>query len=930
MFCLFAGWISAQTISIKGHVEDSKHHSLPGATVYLWIKDSPSTRVGNVTGNDGSFVVSKLYVGTYMMQVSFIGFNTISQTVKITQNGQNIGTIILHDKSLALNEVTAIGRLSRAIQISDTMRYNADAFKTIQGADAETLISKMPGIIVDNQGNIQAQGETVQNVLVDGKPFFNGDPTLALKNLPADIVQNIEVFDKKSDQAEFTGFDDGNSIKTINVVTRHKMQIGIFGKIIDGIGEDQSKDVDYQSSASINIFEGNRRITLLGMSNNINQQNFSQLDLAGVIGGSGGITKTNAGGFNYTDNWGSKITVTSGYFFNMTDNLTNKTEARTYFDAADIGRTYNEIDHSNSTNYNHRFNMKLDYKPDANNWLTFTPALSFQRNINDNTTFGQTFLDGTLNNQTSNASNSITDASSISLALLYRHRFTKPGRTFSVSVNYGSNTNNQNGYYDAHSFFNTAADSTITYQTLVNNSTGYSWGSSLIYTEPVSKNGMLQASYRVNYNHRNIDQRDYQYLTQQLDTSLSNVYNSNYLTQSGGLGYRYHNVGGLMLMANLNIQHATLKGDEMFPLPLNTHFEYSSVLPMVMINYKISSISSLHFMLRSSTSAPSIQQLEDVINNTNPLMVSGGNPNLSQQTSNQALLRYTLTPTNGQTLILMFSAGKTTNYIGNSTFIASLDSILPGGIILHKGAQYSSPVNLSGNWNCSSLVTYGFPIDFLKSNLNISTNLTYNRLPAIYNGVPEITNNYIITPKAILGSNISDKVDFTFSYGASFNMARNQMFSSKNSTYLNQTAVCKFDWILWKGFTFQNVLTYEGNSGLANGYDQNYFLWNASVGKKILKNQRGEIKLQAYDILHQNKSLSQNVYDTYYEDVSSNVMKPYMMVTFTYDLRNFKGEQYQKQQQMQHRHWDGAPGERPQGMPSMGPGGGSMPSPPMD
>lgn len=945
LFCLFSGFISAQTISVKGHVEDTKHHSLPGATVYLSLKDSPNQHKGNVTGNDGSFTITGLYVGTYIMQVSFVGFNTVSETVKVTQNEQDLGIIVLHEKSVALNEVTALGRLSRAVQISDTMRYNADAFKTIQGASAETLISKMPGIVVDNQGNIQAQGEAVKNVLVDGKPFFNGDPTLALKNLPADIVQNIEVFDKQSDQAAFTGFDDGNSIKTINVVTRRNMRTGIFGKIIDGIGEDHSHDVDYQSSASINLFNGNRRITLLGMSNNINQQNFSQEDLAGVMGGGGfrgfrggnfsvgsqgGTTKTNAGGFNYSDNWGSKITVTSGYFFNMTDNLQNQTVARTYFDAADAGRTYNEIDHTNSTNYNHRFNMKLDYKLDANNWFTFTPALSFQRNINSSTMFGQTFLNGALSNQTSNQSNNVTTASNISLSLLYRHRFSKPGRTISTYVDYGSNTNHQDGYYEAHSFFNSQTDTTNTYQTLLNNSNGYNWGTSLIYTEPVSKNGILQASYRVNYNKRNIDQRAYQYLTQQLDTSLSNVYNSDYLTQSGGIGYRYRNIKGLMMMANLNVQHATLQGDEMFPLPLNTHFAYTSLLPMVMLNYKISPISSLHFMLRSSTSAPSIQQLENVINNTNPLMVTDGNPSLSQQTSNRTLLRYTLTPTSGQTLIIMLSAGNTSNYIGNSTFIAQRDSVLPGGILLNKGAQFSYPVNLSGNWSGSSLVTFGFPVDFLKSNLNLSTMLTYNRLPSIYNGVTEVTNNYIVTPKAILGSNISDKLDFTLSYGASFNMARNQMFPNQNSTYLNQTAVFKLDWILWDDFTFQNVLTYQGNSGIAHGYDQNYFLWNASVGKKIFKSQRGEIKLQAYDLLHQNKSLTQNVYDTYYEAVSSNVLKPYVMLTFTYDLRNFKGAQYQKQQQQRQHHWDGIPGGHPPGGMPMGPSGGGYPHPPMD
>jgi len=944
LFICLSTSIFAQNISVTGHIFDNKHKPLPGATVYFFTAANPSKKLGNVANADGSFNVTGLSATTYTMQISFVGFNNLTQTVTITVNNQNLGNFQLREQTFNLKEVTAIGRESRAVQLNDTLRYNADAFKTIQGANVETLISKMPGIVVDNAGTVQAQGETVKKVLVDGKPFFDGDPTLALRNLPAEIVQNIEVFDKKSEQAEFTGFDDGNSTKTINVITRRGMQTGVFGKIVGGIGLDQDNKTDYQGSAAINLFNGNRRITLLGMSNNINQQNFSQEDLAGVmsgggrggrgglggsrgggsgnfvVGGQSGLTNTNAGGFNYSDKWGSKIDVTAGYFFNMTTNNQNQSSTGTYFAPDSLGRirSFDDVSTSNSTNYNHRFNMKLDYKLDDNNSFTFLPSISFQKNISNSTTGSNTYWNGIKESATSTINSSDVLANNLAASLLYRHKFSKQGRTISTSVDWSKNENNNDG----HNITTSTIPTKTPNRTIDNNSNGYSYGGNVTYTEPLSTNAILQASYRISYNHRDIDKRTYNYFTQALDTSLSNLYNSDYLTQRAGLGYRLRNNNGFMLMANLDFQHASLTGDETFPKLGTTNIGFNSLLPTVMANYKINAISSLRFSLNSSTSAPSIQQLQNVIDDSNPAAVTGGNANLKQQVSNRAMIRYTLTPLSGQTLILMLSAGNTLNYIGNNVLYNASDKpiTLFNGYLLNSKAQYSYPVNLSGNWNVNAMVTYGFPLDFIKSNLNLSGNFGYNKLPSIYYNVKQETDNYTITPKIILGSNISDKIDFTLSYASSFNIARNNVATSANDTYLNQTAAFKIDWIFWDGFTLQNVMTYQNYTGMSSGYSQNYFLWNASVGKKILKGQRGEIKLQAYDLLRQNKSLVRNVTANYYEDVNSNVLKPFVMLSFTYDLRNFKGQQYQKKQQDQQKQrrqqWEG--GDRPSGMPHGG------------
>ncbi|GAT64098.1 TonB-dependent receptor [Paludibacter jiangxiensis] len=950
LFLILSATVSAQNITATGSIFDSKHQPLVGATATLVSKSNPNHKLGDVANANGNFTVKGLSIGTYTMQISFVGFTTLTKSIEIKQNNQRLGSFTLKEESIDLKEITAVGRATRAQQTEDTIKYNADAFKTIQGADASTLISKMPGIVVDGSGKIQAQGETVQKVMVDGKPFFDGDPNLALKNLPAEVVQNIEVFDKKSEQAEFTGFEDGNSVKTINVITRRGMQTGVFGKLNAGIGINEDNKTDYQGSLSMNIFKGNRRITLLGMSNNINQQNFSQDDLAGIMGGGmgmgrggrgggfgggstlvsggGGITKTNAGGLNYTDKWGKKIDITGGYFFNITNNTLIQSKNDTYFKQDALGRfqTSDENDFSQTKNINHRFNLKLDYQIDANNSLTFMPNLSFQSNNGNSSMLYNTYLNGASSTKTNTATSRDVTANNLSGMLLYRHRFSKSGRTISLTLNGSSNQNNNDGYTEKHFLNNVITEDD--YQTILNNSNGYSLGANAIYTEPLSKTSQLQATYRVNYNHRDIDKQTRDRLTMVLDTALSNLYNSDYLTQSGGLGYRLSSKG-LMLMANVDVQHAALQGDQTYPLMVNTDKSYNSILPNMMLNYRFNPYNTIRVFLRASTSAPSIQQLQNVIDNSNPAAITGGNPNLNQQISNNAMFRYTFTPKSGQTLIVMFSAGNTLHYIGNSTILATKDSVLQKGIILRNGAQYSSPVNLTGSWNMNSMFTFGFPVDFLKSNLNISTNFGFNQIPSLYNGVKQMTKNYTIAPKAILGSNISDKLDFTLSYGAAYNIARNNVSSISNNTYLNQTASFKLDWIFWKGLTFQNNMSYQNYRSFANslssGFSQNYFMWTASVGKKIMKNDRGEIKLQAYDILRQNKSLTRNVYDNYYEDAISNVMKPFVMLSFTYDLRNFSGQKYQQQQQKQNRQrqqmWEKG------GMPPAGsmPPGGGMP-----
>lgn len=426
-----------------------------------------------------------------------------------------------------LGEVSVQGRATRAEQKDDSLMYNAEAFQVMMGSSAEDLLAKMPGIVVEG-GTIQAQGEQVQKVLVDGKEFFDGDVNLAIKNLPSDVIASIEIFDKKSEQAEFTGFDDGEEVKTINIVTKSGFHQGTFGEVSGGYGTDDR----YKVNGNINFFNDDRRISILGMSNNVNQQNFSQEDLAGVmsagnsgkgrggrgggkagipggnnasnfmVGSLGGVTSANGLGLNYVDQWGKKLKVTGSYFFNQSDNLTQQQTDREYFESVLPGMTYNEYQENSMKNWNHRFNMKLDYQMTERTSLQFRPTLSFQNNDTYGLLQGQNLVNGITDNETETSSFGKNNAYNVRADLMLRHRFLKEGRTLSLMLSGKMSNTDGDTYTD---YLNTlygleispATESYSQWKQTLNQQ--YSLRSNLNYTEKLTDNLQLQLGYKMSY-----------------------------------------------------------------------------------------------------------------------------------------------------------------------------------------------------------------------------------------------------------------------------------------------------------------------------------------------------------------------------------------------------------------------------------------------
>jgi uncharacterized membrane protein YgcG len=914
--CLLAASVAqAQNAQIKGTVLDSVSRSAVVGAYVAVSRNVPDAKPEYITTDvNGQFAFTGLSrETTYLVKVTYLSYKDFTKIVTVNNDVQDLGTIQLTEAVANLKEVKVVGQVTPMEQKGDTTQFNAAAFKTNPDATTEDLIQKMPGITVTN-GTVTAHGETVNRVLVDGKPFFGDDAALTLKSLPAEIVDKIEVFDKLSDQAQFTGFDDGNAQKTINIVTKADRKMGQFGKIFAGYGLDNR----YQAGGNVSFFKGDQRISVIGLSNNINMQNFSSQDLLGVTGSGGGgrggggssgnflvgnqsgITGTNSFGLNYANKFGKKVDVSGSYFFNRTGNVNEQTTAQQYILAeADSNQLYNEASRTSSTNANHRLNFRIEYNINPNNSLIITPRLSFQDNQSGSFKTGLTTVGGSPINSQDNSQSNKNTGYNFGNELLFRHSFEKKGRTVSLNVN--TQLNDRNGvrdlysrtmYYGGFMMPDTAMRGDTIDQRSFTNSDGLTLGGNLIYTEPISKNAQLQFNYGLTVSNSNSSRETYNMSFDEntysdLDTLLSNNFDNRYTTNRAGIGYRYRK-NAWSANLGLDFQNTGLYSQQLAPNFNEVDQSFTNFLPNFMLTYRSKEGTQFRTFFRSSTSQPSISQLQNVVDNSNPLSLTSGNPNLKQEYRNMVNIRYSLAGAKRPySLNAMLFVTQTNNAIVNSTIIAQEPTTLPNGIFLERGARLTSPVNVDGSWNARTFLAYGKPVAPLKLNLNLTTGFNYVRSPGMINNTPNFSNTYAISQGLVLSSNVSEKLDFTVSYSGNYNVVRNSIQPNLNNNYYTQGITGRVNWIFGKGFVIQSDINNQSYRGLGAGYNQNFTLWNASVGKKFLKNNAGELKLTVFDILNQNNSISRTTTETYIQDVSSRVLTQYAMLTFTYTLKNF-------------------------------------------
>ncbi len=909
-----------------------------GVTVQLLKAADSSAFKTTVSDSSGTFLFSNLETGNYVLRATAIGFETFSKAVSLTaaEPSVDMDDVYIPKKTTTLEGVVIVASAPAVSQKGDTTQFSASQYKVNPDATAEDLIKKMPGITVARDGTVTGQGEQVRKVTVDGKDFFGDDANMALRNLPAEVVDKIQLFDRLSDQAQLTGFDDGNTMKSINIVTRGGMRNGQFGRIFAGYGTDNT----YSAGGNTSFFKGDRRITLIGNFNNINVQNFAQQDLLGMMSGggrgggrggggfggggfgggfggggiffgqAGGINTTNAFGINYSDKWGKKINVSGSYFFSNGRNV-NETETFSPTITRDDNRILNLTtkNASVSNNNNHRFNMRFEYKLDSSNTITYIPSWNFQNNSSRSTNFTSAiYADGDSSYISDASGSSNRDGFNIGNNLMYRRAFRKAGRSFSLSLQANFSKNDGESYnltnIDKYETIN-LPDVRDQYRTNPTNSSNYS--ARMNFTEPLGKNGIVELSYTPakRINKRNQETFDYDGTAYTLpNIAQSNQFENTVVTHNGGFNYRLGRGRDNQLSAGFDLQYSNLYSERTRPTVGNVDQNFFAFLPNLMWNKKVGKYGNARIFYRSGTDFPSIDQLQDVIDSSNQTSIVVGNPNLQQTYNHRGAVRY------------IYANTKNSNSITANVNFNLIDNYISTDVVNDKGITNTTYINLNGYRNFSGLLVYAFPVKFIKSNFNVTTNYSYGKTPGRYNGVTGFVTRNTFGGGIVLSSNISEQVDFTVNYDINYTRTTSTLNNaSAGQNYLQQSPGANLNLLTKSGWFFNSSIAYQ-NYKLENADGVEYTLWNAAIGKKFLAKKQAELKLSVFDLLKQNNSFSQTLNSfNLIQTTTTRVLQQYFMLTFTYSLRNFG----KANSSFPGGEWRGGGGQFPGGRPQGGP-----------
>jgi len=933
---------SAQSVAtVKGVLIDSLNkQSLKDASVVVLSASDSSLEVFTLAKADGSFSINNAPFGEMIVQVKFQGYEPFSKKIIFSaKNSQvDLGKIYLKQSANDLGNVTVT---QSPVQMKkDTVEFTASAFKTKPNAVAEDLLKKIPGIQVDKDGGIKAQGEAVQRVLVDGKRFFGDDPKMATRNLPPDIIDKIQVYDAASDQSAFTGFDDGNRVKTINITTRKDKRKGYFGKAAVGIGGNDDGAL-FDDNINLSKFNGDQQITFIGQANNVNKQNFSVQDMLGSLGGGGfgggggggrgggggggatitmgggggggllgtggggGLVKTLAAGLNYKDNWGTKTQFSGSYFYNdqtttrdqksLTENLITG--------SADSSIFSSQVQNSVTNNKNHRINFNIETNFDTSNTLVIRPNITFQDTHSE--TFQTTSsTKGKFTSLNSSRVNSTRDNQGIngSLDATFRHRFAKKGRTYSVNLNSSYSTNDGTGTnWSMNQYSLPTRNYTDTLdQIYTSNRDGKNNSATLSYTEPIGKNKLLEFNYNIanNINTSGKTTLGFNKLTNKYDINvpnLSNIFENTFNSNRFTLNYRIQDpkytfsVGSGLQVGDLSSYNITKDST------LKQH--YINIFPSANFRYDFTKSKNLRIFYNGRTSQPSADQLQPVVDNSNPLLIRTGNPYLKQQFSHSFRFMYNSFDMFSQKIIFATMSGSfTENDIQNST------------TVLQNGSQIIKPVNLNGTYNVNGFFNYGFPIKKPKSNLNLMANVSRSQTQTLINNLSNYTRNTNLGGTISWTTNIKEGFDMNFSSNSNLTMARYTLQPTQNGDFFTHTVSAEATVYSKSGWVLSTDFDYIYNTGRSAGYNTSIPLWNASLSKQMLKNKAGELKIYMFDLLNQNISISRNVTGNTIQDLQTKVLKRYFMISFTYNLRKFGASQGPQNPMM--RMMQGPGGER--------------------
>ncbi len=909
---------------VKGKVVDSDSQPLVGVTTQI-IEYPDSVRKGYmITSAKGDFSFKGIKPGNYVVNFSMVGMDAVRKIVEVqdTTTVLNIGPVVMTETSVTLDDAVVTAVKASVVAKQDTIEFNAGSFKTQANASVEDLLKKLPGVEVDSEGKITSGGKTVTKILVDGKEFFGDDTKMATKNLPSDLVDKVQVVDRKSDLARITGVDDGEEETVINLTVKKNMKNGWFGTIEGGYGTDKR----YEGKFNVSTFTDNNQISVVGGANNTNDLGFmdSGRGRFSNFGSSGGITSSQQLGVNFNLGKTDKFRVGGNVFYTHTD---RDSESSTNTEYLQTGR--NEF--KSSSNYtrdkghNLRADFRMEWKIDPNNTLDFRPQFSFNNRNTQST--GESYMwNGGFNMDLLNSdiSKRFNHGTSYNASgrLIFNHNFpSRPGRSFSVQANYDFSDTKQYSttwsdieYYLA---IDPANSSEKLYRFLDNHQWNNSVGARLTWTEPlgdVTRGNFLQVAYRFQYRFNNANKDTYNiplplettdfspvdFATipelAVFDTDLSNRFRNKFGTQELQLGYKkinskYNLEAGLVFSPSSSGSEDLLKSERNIP----TQWVWN-VAPFARFRYRFSKTKSIRADYRARTTAPSLTQLQPVADESDPLNITRGNPDLK--------------PTFTQSMNVHFN---NYNQDTQQAMMAMLNLQYSQNVIVNKtvsdpetGKRETTYTNANGNFSGWGMFMINQPFRNRKWRFSARAAANYSSMAGYINGNFNRSGNLRLSPNTGM-TFTCDIFQMSVNPTYSFNMATNSLPDQAN-LYTHAYGF-RSDASLYLPFGLQvnTDINFDKTSGYSNGFNSTSWLWNAQISYSFLREKNLTLSVRAYDLLGQKKNISRSVSangtitDSSYNDLTRYVM---FGISYTFNTLKNKGNKGGD-------NFDGRPGPQP-------------------
>ena len=929
LLCLISTTLLAQTparFTLQGQAVDTLSAPLPSSTVMLLSpKDSSLVNYGRAD-EKGAFLFKNLKSGEYILKISYVGYLPFNQLVKPTGEAViNLGELQMKPITKELFEVVVRTAKAPLTIRGDTIEYNASSFKVPPGSTVEELLRKLPGVQVDQDGSIRAQGQEVRKVTVDGKNFFGSDPKMATKNLQAEAIQKVQVFNDKSEQAKLTGVDDGKKEKTVNLELKEEFKKGGFGKTTVAAGPASNNlPLRAEGKASYNKFNAKNQFSLVGLGNNTNQQGLSRDDYQDfrgsnaynsnqnadfgfsggnffyfsdsgdeglgipVSGRSGvGFSNNAAGGANY--NFDTKEKKFSGsYYYNQTR---LELDAKRLRNSTLPQNEYTTDETSNQVNFNgnHRVSLRYEKQIDTLNTLVFINNSRY--GIGNAQLSRNQFLtrsDGaTTNNNSTNRSDQRQFTTSNSL--IYRHKMKKKGRSFAASATYELNTNDANLLLDSQNSYtgpvrpqDRQAD---IHQDQQNNIVRTEYKASLQYVEPIAKRFFLESFYNFSLRYDEVDRDVFDRGDGRRDRNdaLSLYYKNNYVYNRLGTGLRY-SYKGLNVSAGVAGQRFTLNGefasDQTSPDVRSINRVFTTAIPNVNLNYDLKKNRYLYGGYSVNVRIPTSRELQPVINNSNPLFINQGNANLLPQLGHSVNIGFNYF--NPGNFINVYIGTNATRYVNQIVYSQNTD---PQSLV-----TVIRPENRSGGQNFGAYTGFGFPLKKTKATLNLNVNTNLGRNPVLINGALNQTSTQSFNGGPRLS--LTPVEWLTFYANANFGVTNTQFSISpnRNQTFLNNNYSGELILKLPAGLYVNTNLDYRVSRNASLNFDQRIPLLSASVYHILGKAKRAEVRLTGVDMLNRNVAVSLNQGVNYTQSESISTLARYFTLGFTYNMRGVQAK----------------------------------------